>query len=523
MSHTNKSFLSAVGLILAGLIVVPVSKSQGAQARGVVAENRSEKLESLVPATATVSPQMLAKADRERIENYGAIFVRALNANASEAYAKAVQEIYAAATLQTIGEARLTGLFARLRENFGEMDYHHSELLEAKFGERISRILHIYARVKEAKGWKDIQLRLEDNQPHKIKELVFIADVAEPIALPNGAITERSTLDWLNGYIDKLIADNDLSGSLLIARGETPIYERAFGFADAKRASNVTSETRFGMASGSKMFTAIAIAQLVEKGKLSYSDPISKYFPDFPDAAFAKKATVHHLLSHTSGVKEYWTEEYEKHWKEIRDNKQMLPWVYKVGTAFEPGSRFEYSNSNFILAGLIVERVSGMDYYSYVRKQITEPLGMTMTDFYARDGSAANLAEHLRKGAQDWQTTELGGRGTSAGGCYSTPREMLKFARGLASGKLVSKETLAMLTTSKTRALNADTDYGYGFELGNQGNVRSFGHGGIARGTNFEFRYFPAEDITLVMFNNQDNGAYDDLRKNAIKLITGWR
>ena len=100
---------------------------------------------------------------------------------------------------------------------------------------------------------------------------------------------------------------------------------------------------------------------------------------------------------------------------------------------------------------------------------------------------------------------------------------MLKFARGLIGGKLVAKDTLALITATKTRGLNAGMDYGYGFELGNQGQVRSFGHGGIARGTNFAFQYFPAEDLTFIAFNNQDNGAYDDLRKNIVKLITGWR
>jgi CubicO group peptidase (beta-lactamase class C family) len=470
-----------------------------------------------------VTAQSLAQADRQRIENYGALFVRAINADASEAQTKAVPEVFAQGFIQSTSEARLAGLFARLRQQFGEMEYHHSELLETRMGERISRILHIYAKAKGAKMWQDIQCRIEDSPPHKIKELAFIAEVAEPIALPNGEITDRNTLDWLNNYVDKLIADNDLAGSILIAQGDRVIYERAFGFADAKRTSKVMPETRFGMASGSKMFTALAIAQLVEKGKLSYSDPLSKFFPDFPNAAFAKKATIHNLLSHTSGVNEYWTPEYEKSWKTILTNKQMLPWVYKVGADFEPGAKFHYSNSNFILAGLIVEQVGGMDYYDYVRKHITGPLGMTMTDFYLRDGKAANLAEPLKRGASGWEFVELGARGTAAGGCFSTPREMLKFARGLTGGKLVTKETLTRMSTTKVRGLDAQMDYGYGFELGNQGQVFSFGHGGIARGTNFEFRYFPADDITLIAFNNQNNGAYDDLRGNIVKLITGWR
>ncbi len=523
MSKTKRLALTGICFVSVVLGFALVSENKKAEANKSVAENLSESREPHATEEANAFAQTLAQADRERIENYGAIFIRAVNADTPEAHAKAVQEVFAQAFVQTVGEARLVGLFARLRQNFGALEYHHSEMMETKIGERISRILHVYAKAKGAQGWKDFQLRLEENPPHKIKEVAFIADVAEPIALPNGAITDRYTLDWLNGYIDKLIADNDLAGSVLIAQGDKIIYERVFGFADARRATKISEATRFSMASGSKMFTALAIAQLAEKGKLSYSDPISKYFPDFPNAAFAKKATIHHLLSHTSGVKEYWTDEYEKNWKQITDVKQMLPWVYKVGTAFEPGAKFEYSNSNFILAGLIIEKVSRMDYYSYIRKHIAEPLQMTMTDFYLRDGSAANLAELLKRGAQGWEVADHGARGTSAGGCYSNVRDMLKFARGMVGGKLVSKDSLTMMTTSKTRVVNAEMDYGYGFEIGNKGNVRSFGHGGIASGINFAFRYFPGEDITVVMFNNQDNGAYDDLRKNVVKLITGWR
>ncbi len=100
---------------------------------------------------------------------------------------------------------------------------------------------------------------------------------------------------------------------------------------------------------------------------------------------------------------------------------------------------------------------------------------------------------------------------------------MTKFSRGLLTGKLISKDALSLLTSSKVRGLKSETDYGYGFELGNEGQTRSFGHGGITRGVNFAYRYFPGEDLTLVLFNNQDNGAYDDLRKNIIKLITGYR
>ncbi len=480
-------------------------------------------LAGVARADEQAKPEAMKEAERKQIEKYGDGFVVAINADTAEARTKAVMEVYSQDALKSVGEERLTERIARLRKDYGILEYYHSDLVESRINEKVSYLLHVYAKKKAAKNWHDFQFRLEPTPPHKIKELVFIAEVSEPISLPNGAIDDRTTQDWLNKYIDKLIGDNDLSGSVLIAKGDQPFFERTYGFADAKRTAKITENTRFNLGSGNKMFTAIAIAQLVEQGKLSYSDPISKYFPDFPDAAFAKKATVHHLLSHTSGVKEYWTAEYEKSWSKIDDVKKMLPWVYKVGTEFEPGKQYRYSNSNFILAGLIVEQVSGTDYYSYVRKHITDPLGLTLTDFYLRDGSVPDLAQPLTRGAKGWKIADQGTRGTSAGGGYSTSRDILKYSRGLVQHKLIAKETLALLTTSKTRELKADTDYGYGFILSNEGIVRSFGHGGTAKGVNFEFRYFPEADLTLVAFCNQDNGAYDDLRRNIVKLITGVR
>jgi CubicO group peptidase (beta-lactamase class C family) len=250
---------------------------------------------------------------------------------------------------------------------------------------------------------------------------------------------------------------------------------------------------------------------------------MARFFPELADSAFGSQVTVHHLLSHTSGIGEYWTDEYEKHWKEITTLDQMLPWVLKAGVKFTAGSQCAYSNSNFVLAGIIVGRVSGMDYYDYVRTNLYRPLGMTMTDSYSHKSTEVPLAVPLVKGPEGWRVAAQGFRGTSAGGGYSTARDVLKYIRGLLGGKVVQPQTLSLLTTSKTAGLEGGLDYGYGFILSGKGNARSWGHGGIAPGVNFELRYFPEGDFTVVLFCNQDNGAFDDLRKNTIRLITGER
>jgi CubicO group peptidase (beta-lactamase class C family) len=466
----------------------------------------------------------LPATDRARIEGYGAAYVEALAGGGAEASSAAIARIFAPSILGEVGVDRLAAQMARLRGDLGSLTLHHAELVENSINGSWLRSLHVYVHTSGRPEWRDLQFRLEAEPPYKLTQLLFIAEVTEPVYLPNGAITDPSTLEWLSHAIDRFVEQNDLAGSVLIARGGEPLLERVFGFADVGRAHPVTAETRFNLASGNKMFTALAVAQLVEQGRLAYSDSIAPFFPDFPDPGFARRVTVGNLLSHTSGVSEFWTAEYEAHWQEIRTVAQMLPWVYRAGTDFEPGTRFGYSNSNFILAGLIVEQVAGVDYFDYIRDHIYRPLGMVRSDTYLRDGSVPDLATPLsRDGNGGWREAVLGLRGSSAGGGYSTARDMLRFARGLVSGKLVSPQSLEALTTSKVAGLEPDIDYGYGFELSRQGGVRSFGHGGIARGTNFAFEYFPDLDVAVVLFSNQDNGAYDDLHKYIVRLVTGAR
>lgn len=469
------------------------------------------------------SAQSFSQADRARVEQFGAEYINALNSGLADSYAKTIKAIFAASTLEKIGLARIQSQMERIKLDFGAFEYHHSEISEFNMGNAISRVLHVYAKPPRSAMWRDFQFRFEANPPHKLTELAFIAEVAEPVYLPNSALTDPNTLTWLNSYIDKLIAENDLFGSVLIAEGERIVFERVYGFADAKRAVKVTSDTRFNLGSGNKMFTALAIAQLVAAEKLSYDDPLIKFFADFPQGEFAAKATIHHLLSHTSGIGEYWTEEYVQHWNEIETLRDYLPWIYKAGIKYELGKEFYYSNSNFLLAGLIIEQASGMDYYDYIRKNIYQPLGMTATDSYFRNDSNVVLAAPLKREEKGWVIANQGLRGSSAGGGYSTMHDMLKFGRGLVAGKILSKENLSAMLASKTSGLAEASDYGYGFILSNEGNVPSYGHGGIARGVNFELRHFPQLDITFVAFCNQDNGAYDDLRMNIIKLITGAR
>jgi CubicO group peptidase (beta-lactamase class C family) len=479
-----------------------------------------------VAVIAAGSPESAPHDPAAAIEAAGRRFVEAVNSGDDSVRAAAVREIFSEESLREKGVPAHVAFLGRLAGDLGRLEFHHAEVTTMRVGETVRRSLHVYVRSGSDGEWKDLQFQLDPDPPYKLRQLFFIASVAEPVYLPNGPIADPNTLAWLDGYSDKLVRDDDLSGALLVAVGETPIVERYFGYADSARTVPCGAHTRFNLGSGNKMFTALALAGLVKEGKLRFDDTLDRYFPDFPRKDWARKATVGNLLSHTSGVGEYWTDENDRALARVTNFREILPMIERGGIDFPPGKGASYSNSNFILAGLIVEAVTGEDYYDVVRERIYRRAGMSESDSYPLDGSVPSLAEPLVGSPRAWRRAPRHiGRGTPAGGGFSTPRDILKFSRALTAGKIVGKEMLAEMTRSHTdRVPGAPLDYGYGFMRETSGDgVASFGHGGIAPGVNFEYRYFPASDVTLVAFCNQDNGAYDSLRKTVTRLITGER
>jgi len=460
-----------------------------------------------------------------QVEGFGRRYVEAVNSADPRERRETIRTVFSTATLNGAGEDRLLHQMERLAADLAPLQFHHAEVIESRVGGTVRRSLHVFARSRDESRWRDLQFRLEEASPHKIVDLVFIADVAEPVSLPNGSIDDPGTIAWLHGYIDKLTATEDLSGALMIAVGDDPIVERYFGYADSARTVPCSRDTRFNLGSGDKMLTAVAAALLVESGELAFETPVDRFLPGYANRAWAASATLGHLLSHTSGAGEYWTAENAPEMARAGGTRDLLPLVERAPVDFAPGEGARYSNSNFILAGLIVEVASGMDYHEFVRSRILEPCGMRNTGVSVRDGSSRSFAEALTGERGAWRRAATRPRGSSAGGGFSTAGDILRFSRCLTAGRIVDPSMLALMTSSKTAGIaGAELDYGYGFTLQHHGGgLTSYGHGGIAPGVNFEYRYFPRGDVTLIAFSNQDNGAYDSLRRTATQLVTGER
>ena len=284
-------------------------------------------------------------------------------------------------------------------------------------------------------------------------------------------LSEADALAALSDRAEKLARADQFTGAVLVARHGNVLLERAWGLADRKTRTPNTPETKFRLGSMNKMFTAVAALQLVEAGKLALDDPIGKHLPDYPNKEVAAKVTLRHLLTHTGGTGDIFGAVFEQNRLQLRRHGDYVKLYGSNLLGFEPGARFEYSNYGFVLLGAVIEAASGQSYYDYVREHVFRPAGMTATDSLPESTDVPKRATgYMRFGpGAPWEpnTDTLPWRGTAAGGGYSTARDLMRFARALSSGKLISKASLAEATREHRQ------QYGYGFGVQGQGRCEA--------------------------------------------------
>jgi CubicO group peptidase (beta-lactamase class C family) len=264
-----------------------------------------------------------------------------------------------------------------------------------------------------------------------------------------------------------------------------------------------------------KMFTATSIAQLVEKGKLSFQDSIDKYVDEswLPNEITAK-ITIHHLLTHSSGLGSYFNQTYWNGSRMLyRDVNDYKPLVKDEKLAFDPGKRFRYSNTGMLILGVVIESVTELSYFEYIRKNILKPAGMNNTDSFEMDYPVENLAigySSDRKSPYGWQNNLFKHviKGGPAGGGFSTVGDLHRFALALKAGKLVSKETLQKLWTDYLGA-----NYGYGFSVAEGPNGKIVGHSGGFSGINGSLDIYLDKGYIVAVLSNYDSGASPVARK----------
>lgn len=353
-------------------------------------------------------------------------------------------------------------------------------------------------------------VRVDKNPPFKIAALGLRWPKLPEGTAPAKKLAPQEMAAEVETFTKKLAAEDVFSGTVLLAKNGQVLYKGAFGMANKDFNVPNKIDTKFNLGSMNKMFTAVAIAQLVEKGKLSYDDPLAKFIPDFPNAEAAKKIQIKHLLSHTAGLGGYFSERYQRLSRDqIRtvDDMMKLAREDEKDIKFEPGSKWQYSNTGMMVLGKVIEISSGQSYYDYVRENIYKPAGMTNTDCYELDKVNTNLAVGYDKVFTDkglvWANNIFAHvlRGGPQGGGYSTVEDLLKFDQALRWGKLVSAETLKLLTSPKPE-LNSP-NYGYGFQAGGA----AVGHSGGFIGINSNLDMYLASGWTAIVMSNYSRGA----------------
>lgn len=327
--------------------------------------------------------------------------------------------------------------------------------------------ISVVLKAEKRDAWLNLVIQVEPGEPYRISMLGLAPgsrpddyeEIDSDMESPredvggSGAMSESdehfSNLEELERYLREKEKNNEFSGTVLIARNGNPVFQEAYGYASKRFSIPNRLDTKFNLGSCNKVFTAIAIVQLMEKGKLSLDDPIGKFLDIFP-SEIAEKVTIRHLLNMRSGWGDYWSNDYFlSHITRLRSVSQYMEFIKDMPLDFEPGTNFQHCNTGFIVAGAIIETVSGTDYYEYIRKNIYEPAGMADSDSYDKDGPVENLAMgYTNMNRADPESIDykwnnmysLPPRGTPTGGGYSTVEDLLKFGNALREFKLLSPD-----------------------------------------------------------------------------------
>jgi D-alanyl-D-alanine carboxypeptidase len=295
-----------------------------------------------------------------------------------------------------------------------------------------------------------LRATVEKTAPHKL--LAITADLVDDpgsIVVPDPKANEREFADAVRAFLEERTRADAFSGVVLVAKNDRVLFHEAYGFADREAKVPNRKDTRFNLGSINKNFTRAAVIQLARQGRLSLDDTIQKFLPDYPNAEAAAKVKIRQLLNMSGGIGDFFGARYDAAPKEkIRTLQDYLPLFADLPLEFEPGTSSRYSNGGYIVLGLIIEKAAGIDYYTYVRENIFKPCGMLATDSFARDADVPDLAKGytLEGGTgpgrvQNLET--LPGRGSSAGGGYSTAEDLLKYVRAVKDGRVFLPDAAA--------------------------------------------------------------------------------
>jgi len=346
---------------------------------------------------------------------------------------------------------------------------------------------------------------------------------------PSQKVQPKNTFDSyaqaFEEYLENMESENLFSGVVLVAKGDEILHKRSYGFADRKVDKKCSVDQKMVIASTTKMFTSVAIAQLIEQGKLDLNTPISTYLDDFPNQ-IGDNVTLTHLLTHTSGIE---LDDIEGFMPAIRKARSIdefyelnLEYLPKMESYedFKTISTLDYSNENFDILGKIIEVSSGQDFYYYLAKNILEPLKMANTGPIDMINDSVDIALNYQINREGTGELDNGFRdevphsdlsfSRPAGSFYSTVDDLYSFMFALNNNQIVNDTLKTEFTTKRVANLNIPiyrSWYGYGFYVNERGGLVNYGHAGGLPGTSSRCEYYPESDIYVIVISNYNGAA----------------
>jgi len=316
-------------------------------------------------------------------------------------------------------------------------------------------------------------------------------------------------------------------GVFMVAQHGKTIYQKAFGKANLELEIDLTPDYVFQLGSMTKQFTAVAILMLEEQGKLKVTDPIAKYIPDYPSG---DKITIHQLLTHTSGIKDFTQmKSLSSISQQEMTPKMMVDFFKNEPVDFDPGVKFEYNNSGYVLLGYIIELVSVQAYDDFIKMHIFEKLGMKQS-YYASDRKVINrraYGYHKKEYGYVNKTVISFSVPFSSGSLMSTAGDMLKWQNALRQNQLLNSESTKKAFSKYKLNNGEEFTYGYGWHIKELNGIPVREHGGSIFGFKTMGVYIPGEDIYVLGLSNCDCHSPTQLTRaitsKTLEMVKGFK
>jgi len=342
-----------------------------------------------------------------------------------------------------------------------------------------------------------------------IKSLWFL------LILPLGVLAQSADpASEMDRFMTTLHARGQFSGSIVVARDGKVLYHNAFGEADWQSHQKFTPATISNVASVSKQFTAMAVMMLAEQKKLQYDDPVAKYLPEL--GSTLNGITLRHLLHHTSGIPDLGDLSIDR--PQLTNDDVLRRLMKPDFRVSQPEEKYRYSNTNYILLAVVVERVTGQVFAAFLSEKIFKPLAMQ--DTFINEAPRPNTKIIAKSYDQYGHPASAPGRITGSGGIHSTVDDLLKWDRALYSERLVRQSTLAEAFTPG-RVKTGNSTYGFGWNIGNQEGQKFVWHQGSTGGYRALIKRMLSEKITIIILTNHGNSKRLEISDAILNMLHG--